>query len=186
MALNWLIALIILALIAYIAFKIFKKIVKTIITVVAVVFIVSFVFIFIVKLDANELSESLETGVVVLYEDKLGFETNPYKIISEENLGQEYKELIGNKTKIIIYKTGALEGIDEDIFSRISTGNYTKNVEEFKKVFEENNTLLFLLRQFKKGNVDIYPKSPLLTFAKSSPDFILKMVVKNGDKNGNT
>jgi energy-coupling factor transporter transmembrane protein EcfT len=178
MTIEFIITILLLALVAFIAFKIFKKILKAAGMVVLFAIVLGIVIFYIVGLDAKQIQENIDSGTVTLYSDKLGFETEPIKIIPKENLNQSYSDLLGNKTRLFVYNLDALKAIDANAEQKISSGNYTKDTTEFGKIVKKNTSFQFILLHYKKGNIAVYPESPVFVFAKNMPDFLIKTIFK--------
>jgi hypothetical protein len=138
--------------------------------------VLSVIFGYVVKLDVDQFRENLDKGAVYVYEDKLAYETEPFKLIDENNI-TALKEMIGNKTKALRYNFSALQEIDGDALSMLE-GNYTKQVLAFKDIVESENSTLFVMQQIKQKNIEIYPGSALVVCSNKCPDFMIKIIAK--------
>lgn len=159
MALDLIITFVIVLFLIFIIFKIFKKIVKIALTILLVIVVILFSVNYIVKLDAADFEKNMDEGVVYLYKDQFGFETNPYRVI---NLTEDYMDLMGNKTRVLVYKTGEYEDIE---------------------LFRESvhNSTLGIMQQVREGNIEIYPRSPFVVCVEKCPDFVWKRYVEEVD-----
>jgi hypothetical protein len=160
MAIDLIITIAVIVLCIYVILKIVKKAAKIGLTALLVVFVVLFSVHYMIKLDTSQLSRDLEQGVVYMHED-VAYETGPFKIIARENVSSDYQLMLGNKTRIIIYKNLSL------------SGNYSQKVSQLQGAVSSNKSVL--LQQVRNNETDIYPDSPVVTCAKKCPYFILRM-----------
>ncbi|MBW3017170.1 hypothetical protein KY316_02260 [Candidatus Woesearchaeota archaeon] len=196
MVLGWLIGMGFFVLAAWISYKIFKKAMKALVAVAILAAVALVVSGFLVVNDAKDFYYDVdEDGMVYLYEDKVG----AYSIddeefaVAQEDLSKPYKDILGTRARIAVYSKAALEqsGVEtikiddkdytmEQVIGMLNAPEYGTRLKAFDRVVKATakTNPKFILVEYKKGNIIIYPSSPVTVFVDNVPMFIVDFFIK--------
>jgi Ni,Fe-hydrogenase maturation factor len=201
----WLIAAAVLFVgVSLLIFKLVKKAIKAVIIVLSLTFIASLAFSAVVFVDAinfrNNFGNSskvfiLEGGGSVITgvyanEELKPIEQSALKSYSDYFEAGDYKSMLGNNDKLIIIDVAVMDGlesleIDEQVFPAEAVKDVFSSTDEAAKqrffsfmVAEVFGSPLFFFEQYKKGNIVVYPETPMFKFIRFIPARLIKSVAE--------
>lgn len=158
-------------LVLFVAFKVAKVVMKVIFTLIFIGFVILLVFGYKMYEDSQELDImfSNATNLYLFADGQLitdGFRSQGFgllekNILSEEQINNiivkyqegDYADILGDSYKMFIIQKDVIQGSYEDIL-----------VEQGPS---------FIFREYKNGNIEIYPESTFFKSLKYLPDFIV-------------
>ena len=171
-----------------IAFKLLQGIIKTIVTVVALSVVLVGIGGFLVVMDARDLSENfanesnlflLTNGSTVVFGVEVAGEDGPVIVNGtelsrfSEFLGEgDYKQIKGEYYKLVLIDASIVEG---DFTSATAVEERSDSlVKRTETVFSDP---VYLITQYKKGNIRVYEETPVFTAIRLLPASLVRKIV---------
>lgn len=177
MEIGFILSLIVLLVVLFFGFRLLKSLIKTLMLVAVVLIVIIAGAGFLVWNDVKDLRENFSDSTKLMLladEDELvfGLEVTTLDMEGVEKISfgtldswqddyedEKYKDILGEHYKLIILKNEAFEG---DIDSA------DEMISELKEYFDDMS-MLFLFKEYKEGNIIIYPETPTLKMVKMIP-----------------
>lgn len=184
MEIGFILSLLALIVVLFFGFRILKSLVKTLMLVLVVIIVIVGGAGFLIWNDVKDLRENFSDSTKLMLlasEDELvfGLEVTTLDMEGVEKISfgtldswqddyedEKYKNILGDHYKLFILKN---EAFDNDIDSA------DEMVSELRDYFDEMN-VLFLLKEYKEGNIIIYPETTLFKMIKLIPDGLVDRI----------
>ena len=173
-----LIALIIFVFIVFLLLRILKKVIEVVLSLFFILFFISAILGYFVYADIKDIEQNFANSTnLYLIEDNgqivYGFRAKGFGLLEKDLLTQEelstaqqnydqenYKEMLQDNYKILIFKKALFGDTDKEDLP-----------DAFDEAVEEEGPA-FIYKEFKNGNVIIYPKTAFFKTLKFIPGFI--------------
>lgn len=202
---HWIIWLIIFFIIIFLILKIVKTIMKALAIITSLTIIILIIVSVIVIADISEFKNNFRySSKMILLEDKdrmimgvtLNGGANPIpdadlESYSDKISQRSYEEVIGRNYKLIIMNMKTVEEMD---FKEITINQTVVKKSEVPTILRSNAPIkldvfnnivrmisddqLFIFQQYKKGNLMVYPETPVFKLIKAIPSTFIKSLVQ--------
>ncbi len=204
---HWVIWLAIFFIAIYLVFKIVKTIIKTLMVITSLTVIILIIASIVLVSDISDFNNNFRysSKMILLKEgDKMlsgvivNGEANPVPNADLEKYSQllsqnKYEDVLGGNYKLMVLK---MECVDDMKFDEINVNETVIRKSEVPVILRSNapikfnvfgeivklisNDQLFILQQYKKGNLIVYPETPVFKLVKAIPYAFIKSVVMRG------
>ena len=184
MEIGFILSLIVVLVVLYFGFRLLKSLIKTLMMAAVVLIVIIAGVGFLVWNDVQDLRENFSNSTKLMLladEDELVFglevttlDMEGVDVISfgaldswqDDYQDKKYKNILGEHYKLFILKN---EAFDEDI------GSADEMVTKLKGYFDELD-VLFLLQEYKEGNIIIYPETTVFKLVKLIPNGLVDRI----------
>lgn len=184
MEIGFILSLIVVLVVLYFGFRLLKSLIKTLMMAAVVLIVIIAGVGFLVWNDVQDLRENFSNSTKLMLladEDELVFglevttlDMEGVDVISfgaldswqDDYQDEKYKNILGEHYKLFILKN---EAFDEDI------GSADEMVTKLKGYFDELD-VLFLLQEYKEGNIIIYPETTVFKLVKLIPNGLVDRI----------